>query len=383
MISHARMSMQAIKTRCGIDVSSRKLDAARRRDGNLNEKQFDNDAAGHASLARWLGKRALVCLEATGVYHLQLALALVAAGVRVMVINPRVAKHYAGSLSKRSKTDKVDALTLLHYLEHREFVEWQAPRAEVLEVREVGRRIVELVKMATEEKNRLHARNVSRIDRLVKADTEAHIRQIGKRVKALEAHAVEVIRSDEELSELFDLLEGTRGIGVRSAIQLLSELTVLDRTMTVKQIVGHAGLDPRHHQSGTIEKPTRISKVGNARLRAILYITAMTAIRRERGARLFYARLVSRGKKPKVALVAVMRKLLHGIWIILQRRVPYNYELLFASSLAATESHSVAAAIEPEAAQDHPKGRSEAEELRQQLEPGSPEATPTPARKIA
>lgn len=369
--------MQGNRTRCGADISSKKVDAARRRDGKLSEKQFDNDVEGHAALAKWLGKGAQVCLEATGVYHLQLALALVAAGLQVMVINPRVAKNYAGSLSKRSKTDKVDALTLLHYLEHREFVAWAPPRAAILELRDLGRRVVELVKIGTEEKNRLHARKVSRINRFVKADTEAHILQIEKRIKTLESHAVKMITSDEDLNELFTLLKGTCGIGVRSAIQLLSELCVLDRTMTVKQIVGHAGLDPRHHQSGTIEKPTRISKVGNARLRAILYTTALTAIRHERGARLFYARLVARGKKPKVALVAVMRKLLHGIWIVLQRRVAFDYDHLFASSLAA--------ATEPETSQDHPQGRSQAEKPRQQLEPGSsePTRTLTDGRKIA
>jgi transposase len=370
--------MQAVKTGCGIDVGSKKLDVARRRDGKVATKEFANDDAGHSALVKWLGKGAWVCLEATGNYHLPLALALIAAGVQVMVINPRVAKHYAGSLSKRSKTDKVDAQTLLHYLEHREFVEWVPPRPEVLAVREIGRRIVELVKIGTEEKNRLHARNVSPISRLVKADTEAHIREIEKRTKTLEAHAVETIRDDEELNELFNLLEGTRGIGVRSAIQLLGEMAVLDRTMTVKQIVGHAGLDPRHHQSGTIERPTRISKVGNPRIRAILYVTAMTAIRHERGARLFYARLVSRGKKPKVALVAVMRKLLHGIWIVLQRRVAFDYDLLFASSLAAAESHSAVPAMQPEPSQDHPEGRSKAEEPHKRLDPGSAEATDRP-----
>lgn len=373
--------MQESKTRCGIDVSSKKLDAARRRAGQVSEKQFDNDSQGHDALIKWLGKEAVVCLEATGVYHLQLALALRGAGLRVMVINPRVAKDYGRSLSKRSKTDKVDAQTLLHYVEHREFVEWVPPRTEVLELRELGRRIVELVKIATEEKNRLHAKNISRMNRFVAADTKAHIGQIEKRIKTVEAQAIRIIKRDEELSQLFDLLEQTRGIGVRSAIQLLSELAVLDRSMTVKQIVGHAGLDPRHHQSGDVDKPAHISKVGNPRVRAILYMTALTAIRHERGAHAFYAQLVKRGKKPMVARVAVMRKLLHGIWIVLQRRVAFDYDKLFASSLAATESHSVAAATQPQANQDHPKGRSGAEELREQLDPGSPEATRPPRRR--
>ena len=111
-------------------------------------------------------------------------------------------------------------------------------------------------------------------------------------------------------------------------------------------------------------------------MRAILYMSALSAIRHDRGARLFYARLVVRGKKRKQAIVAVMRKLLHGIWIVLQRRVSFDNSLLFAASLAQAESSdSAVAAHQPEPSQDHPKGRSVAEELPQQLDPGSAEAT--------
>jgi hypothetical protein len=168
-----------------------------------------------------------------------------------------------------------------------------------------------------------------------------------------------------------------RGVGRRSAIHLLTELAVLDPTMSVKQLVAYAGLDPRRYDSGTsVQKPARISKMGNARLRAILYMNALSAVRHDRGARLFFARLVARGKKKMQALVAVMRKLLHGIWIVLQRRVAYDSSVLFAASLAQAESSdSAVAATEPEPNQDHPKGRSKAKQLRQQLDPGSAEAT--------
>jgi len=87
---------------------------------------------------------------------------------------------------------------------------------------------------------------------------------------------------------------------------------------------------------------------------------------------------VARGKKRMQALVAVMRKLLHGIWIVLQRRVSFDSSVLFAASLAKAESSdSAVAANQPELSQDHPKGRSNAEELRQQLEPDSAQATPS------
>ena len=375
--------MQTIKTKAGVDVSARKLMAARRRDGESEEKEFDNDSAGHRELLKWVGKRARVCVEATGVYHLQLALMLRAAGVEVMVLNPRVAKDFARAMSNRSKTDKVDAWTLLEYVERMEFVAWEAPSEAVLELRELGRRLGELVQSGVDEKNRAHAKGASRISKTVIADVRAHVAQIEKRIKHMETAAVEIIKEDLDLREQFEILRKAPGVARRSAIRLMTELAVLDPTMTVKQLVAYAGLDPRTYESGTsVQKPARISKMGNARLRGILYMNALTAIRHDRGARLFFAHRVARGKKKMQVIVAVMRKLLHGIWTALQRRTPFDSSVLFAASLAQAESSdSAVAANQPESSEDHPKGRSEAEELRQQLDPGSTEATPSPRKR--
>jgi len=264
-----------------------------------------------------------------------------------------------------------------------EFTRWEAPSAAVLELRELGRRQSELVHAAVDEKNRLHAKSVAAISATVVNDVKTHIAQIEKRITQIEKAAVAVVDHDDDLREQFQILTAMTGVGRRSAIQLLTELAVLDPTMTVKQLVAYAGLDPRVYESGSsVQKPARISKMGNARLRAILYMIALSAMRHDRGARLFYAQMVARGKKPMQALVAVMRKLLHGIWIVLQRRVPFDSSVLFAASLAKAESSdSAVAENQPELSQDHPKGRSEAEELREQLEPGSAQATPSRKRR--
>ena len=342
------------------------------------------DAAGHRQLLKWVGRPARACVEATGVYHLQLALTLRAAGVEVMVINPRVAKDFSRAMANRSKTDKVDARTLLEYLERMPFLAWQAPGESILELRELGRRISELVHASVAEKNRSHAKGASRISRIVMAEVKAHIAQIATHIKHLETAAVRVIEGDEGLHEQFESVSGVPGVGSRSAILLLTELAVLDPTMTVKQLVAYAGLDPRSYESGTsVQKPVRISKMGNARLRAVLYMNALSAVRHDRGARLFFARLVARGKTKKQALVAVMRKLLHGIWIVLQRRVAFDSTVLFAASLAQAESSdSAVAADQPVLCQDHPKGRSNPQEMREHPEPGSASATPSPSLRL-
>src|SRR5947209_280770 len=255
--------MQSIKTWVGVDVSAKTLAAKRRRRNEANDeaREFSNDAAGHRELLKWIGRGARVCMEATGVYHLQLALMLVAAGVDVMVINPRVAKDFGRALANRSKTDRIDAGTLLEYVDRMDFVRWKAPSAAVMELRELGRRLSELVHAGAEEKNRFHAKSVAAISRTVIRDVEAHVAQIDKRVKQIEKAAATIIRGDAELREQFDILTKIRGIARRSAILLLTELAVLDPTMTVKQVVGHAGLDPRAYESGSsVQKPPRISK---------------------------------------------------------------------------------------------------------------------------
>jgi len=375
--------MQSIQTWAGIDVSAKTLAICRWRNEKEEERSFANDGAGHREVCKWLGKGARVVLEATGVYHLQLAMALEKFGAEVMVINPRVAKDFARALSNRSKTDAVDARALLEYVRRMEFRRWQAPGAAVSELRELGRRLTELVRTSAEEKNRLHARSVAATSRTVIADLKQHILVLDQRIKGIEQAALKLIGLDQDLTEQFELLRAAPGIGARSVILLLTELAVLDPTMTTRQIVAHAGLDPRVYESGTsVQKTVRISKVGNRRIRAILYMNALSAIRYDRGARLFYLRLLARGKKRMQALVAVMRKLLHGIWIVLQRRVRFDSSILFAASLAQAESSdSAIPATEPEPEQDHPKGRSEAEELPEQLDPARAEATRSPNRK--
>lgn len=369
--------MQTIQTLAGIDVSAKTLDARRRREGADQTKQVSNDAAGHRELIKWLGKRSRVCVEATGVYHLQLALALRAAGIEVMVINPRVAKDFSRSLSNRSKTDAVDAAVLLEYVIRMKFTPWNAPSEAVLELRELGRRISELVATSTAEKNRLHAKKASGISRTVMADVRQHLVQVQRRIEAIEREAVKVVERDTDLTEQYKILVGIKGVGRRSAVLLLTELDVLDPTMTVRELVAHAGLDPRAYESGTsVHRPARISKVGNARIRAILFMVALSVVRRDRGARAFRDALVRRGKKPLQALVAVMRKLLHGIWTALTRRIAFDGAILFAASLAQAESSdSAVAANQPEPVRDHPQGRSAAEELRQQLDPAPAEAS--------
>jgi len=113
---------------------------------------------------------------------------------------------------------------------------------------------------------------------------------------------------------------------------------VLPKGLKAPQWVAHAGLDPRPFESGTsVHKPRRLSKTGNVHLRAALFLPALVAIRRNAQVKACYEALLARGKKPKQAIIAIMRKLLHSIWGILHHQQPFNPSLFFQQKLLANQ----------------------------------------------
>lgn len=305
---------------CGIDVSAKSLavalDSGR---GPVWEGVFPNDAGGHRKLVRRLTRSrmaARVCVEATGIYHLDLCLALLeAARVQVMVANPRATKDFARAHLQRSKTDRTDARSLLEFVRRMDFEPWVPPKPAILALRALSRRIQGLLVTRAQEKNRLHADNaVESTPAAIRESIERHIEAINTEIDTLTASAREVIAEDELLSRRFDHLVSVKGIAQASAITLLAELAVLPDDMSARQWVAHAGLDPRHSESGTsVKASVRISKVGNRHLRAALFLPALVASQHEPRVKAFYQHLIANGKKPMQALVAVMRKLLHAI----------------------------------------------------------------------
>ena len=322
---------------CGIDVGSKELVVAiDPGTGRTWQGAFCNDAAGHKKLIRRLTRTkatARVCVEATGIYHLDLCLALdQAKGVEVMVANPRATKDFARAQLRRSKTDRTDALSLLEFVRRMDFEVWSPPSRSILALRALSRRIQALLATRAQEKNRLHAdESVEATPIAIRESIERHIAAINAEIEALTAAALEVVRPDERLASRFAHLVSLKGIAQASAITLLAELSVLPADMTARQWVAHSGLDPKHSESGTsVKAVVRISKVGNRHLRAALFLPAMVASQYEPRVRAFYQRLLGRGKKPMQALVAVMRKLLHAIHGMFQHDADFDGTKFFA-----------------------------------------------------
>ena len=333
------MIKQPAKILAALDVGARELVVALQRDGQLEPpRSLPNTPAGHRALLKLLTRRgahARVALEATGVYSLRVALALHRAErVEVMVVNPRAIKDFQRARLTRAKTDHVDALGILEFLRRMEFVPWTPPTDAVLALQQLGRRLVQLRGELTREEARLHAIAYTP-DRegLIAADLAANIRHLQKRIKALQQAAAALAAQEPALSAQVERLCSVPGIGKVSALRLLGELLVLPPGLQAKQWVAHAGLDPRPRQSGTVDAPRHISRTGNRHLRCALFMPALVAIQRSPQIRAAYEALLTRGKKKKVAIIALMRRLLHAIWGMLHHQQDFNPQLFHASPL--------------------------------------------------
>lgn len=305
----------------GVDVDSANLVCRIRRNGrDFPQATFTNDLSGHRRFVKWATKNhqpARVCLEATGVYSLPFALFLhTIDDIEVMVANPKTIKHFATANLQRGKTDSLDAGTILEFLERMPFRPWQPPRDEILEIQHITRRIVQLTADLTRERNRHKAaKRLGALGRVVANDTAVNMRHLQRRIDYLEQASLDLIESIPELNEQLTLITSATGIAKKTGPRILIELASLPDDMTGSQWVAHAGLDPRPYESGvSTNKPRRITKAGNRYLRDALFFPALVASQKDKHVKAFYQHLLSRGKKPMQAIVAIMRKLLLAIW---------------------------------------------------------------------
>lgn len=325
----------------GCDVSKATVDVCVQAEGRVFERRFANDEAGHTRFINWLlafERPVRVVLEATGNYSLDLSLSLhEAEGVELMVANPSATRQFARAQMRRSKTDRVDAAVLADFARRMEFVVWEPPSAAILALRGMARRMHALTVERTREQARRHQAATTRTTpSIVVNDIEVNIRHLERRIEEMLRQAIKLIRAHDDMTAVFERLTSVRGIAEKSAIMILPEILVLPRGMSVRQWVAHAGLDPRKYSSGdSVEKRERISKMGNVRLRQALYMPALVAIKWEPNVGAFYDQLIARGKKPIVAVVAVMRKMLHAIYGMLKNRADFDGDKFYQLPHAA------------------------------------------------
>ena len=287
----------------GIDISKDRLDAFRISD--RQHSSFGNDRAGFKALLKWAGdaEGLRIVYEPTGPYHRGMEKALAQAGHALVKVNPRQARRFAEATGTQAKTDRVDAM-LLARMGLALDLPPRAVRDDFMnDLRELHVARLALVKERTATGNRAERAAVPLIRRQAKARLVLIERQLAEIEETIAAR----IADDPVLAERLEILISIPGIGATTAHMLLIEMPELGH-LEPKQAASLAGLAPFTRRSGKW-KGKEMIRGGRASLRAAIFMPALVAIRFNADLRAKYQQLIDAGKPPKLAITAVMRKL--------------------------------------------------------------------------
>jgi transposase len=292
----------------GIDVSKDVFDAGCHGIPHRSAR-FTNDPAGYAAFAAAyadLLPTALVVLEATGGYEMALLAFLAHRKMPVHQAHPLQAKHFIRSLGQKGKTDRLDAGALARYgaERHASLALWSPPEAVQQELADLQTRRGDLIAMrVAEQTRRQHPRY-----RALTASIDTVLATIKAEIEDIEARIAALVAAAPVLAAKRAIMTAISGIGQQTAHALLATMPELG-TMNRRQAASLAGLAPHPKDSGTTHG-YRSTSGGRQEVRKALFMAAMSAIRAKNGQKEFYQRLIKNGKKPMVAITAVMRKLI-------------------------------------------------------------------------
>jgi transposase len=304
----------------GIDVCGERLDWHRLPDGRGGTHA--NTLEGIRSLVGDLKNSGvdIVVVEATGGLQRQVASALAAAGMAVVVVNPRQVRDFARASGQLAKTDQIDAIVLALFGLRMQPQPRTLPDQEALELADKLARRGQLIEMRVAEKNRRH-----RASTAMKRSIDRHLAFLDQAIKALDKDLDDTLRGSPIWAEKIELLEAVTGVGPQTLRRLLidlPELGKLDRHAIAKLV----GVAPLNCDSGTL-RGKRMIWGGRVNVRNTLYMAALSASRFNVPLKAFFERLRAAGKPHKVALIAVARKLLTILNAMLRDRSVWNPQL--------------------------------------------------------
>lgn len=283
----------------------------------MRVRAFPRHADGAKALLAWLRAnsepetRIGFVMEATATFAMELATWLLALdpSLHIAIVNPMQTSAFLRSLGLRNKTDDLDARALARYGADRRPAPWEKPTPEMMALQDLVRIRMDLVNARTAMTLRLRDH-----ERTSKTATKAMVRVVqtlSAQILALEAEIRNLLDACAALSRQGKRLDSIIGVGLITAVTVLAELGDLGRFARSRQLTAFAGLSPRRRDSGTsVHGKSRLCKQGSARVRAVLYLAASAAVRFNPDLKALYVRMIGMGKPKRVALGAVMRKLL-------------------------------------------------------------------------
>ena len=305
----------------GIDISKDVFDVM---DSNGSYFQFTNDFKGFKKFVKLLGKMSHCVMEATGYYHYKLAYYLIDNNIRVSVENPLSVKRFIQMRLSKIKTDKSDAKMICLYAQSVELKLWTGQTKNQIECLQITRLLSLYLKQTTAIKNKIHGEDVlGNPSMLVVRSLKRSLKHKQKEIKSLGDKLTEIVKQDHQ--ELLTRLESIPGLGRKTSIMLIVLTDGFERFTSASELCSYSGLTPIIRQSGTsIRGRSRISKMGNRKLRNLLFMCSFTACKNNKACKALYDRIVAKGKSKKLALIAVCNKLLKQAFAIAKSGLIYD-----------------------------------------------------------
>lgn len=301
----------------------------------VKPKRFEHSKRGIRSLYNWAGKKTggnqmHFCMEATGVYSISVASQMVNEyQARISIVNPAQIAAYGRVQMKRSKTDQIDAEVIHSFAESQKPTVWKPASRPLRQLASLVTQADAIKDCLGQWRNRHHAQLfIPDLPDDVKKTQRSVERSLKTQLKKIETAIANLCAQESTLAQQVALLCTIPGVANQSAVKLLAYGQDWLTERSAKALTAHAGLAPHHHQSGSsVKGKSRIDKRGNSKLRKILYMPALVAAYNNPVLKPFYQRLLTNGKPKKLALVAVMRKLLLITRAMLIAKTTFNPQI--------------------------------------------------------
>ncbi|WP_438961888.1 IS110 family transposase [Nonlabens sp.] len=313
--------MNKYKETFGVDISKDVFDVHGSESGH---EQYKNDETGFKKLLKSLPKDSLVAMEATGYYHYRLAQFLYKNGVEVSVINPLSIKRFIQMKLSKVKTDKSDSKAICEYALINEVPIYNALTDVQSECLQLFRLLDTYLKQRTATKNKMHGEEALGLPSMfVYRSLRRNKKQLDKEIIAIEARILSLVKEDQQ--HQLTLLTSIPGIGQKTALFLIVVTDGFSKFENASQLCSYVGITPTIRDSGSsVRGRSRISKVGNRKLRNLLFLCSFNACKHNKACRELYERIVNKGKSKKLALIAVANKLLKQCFSIATSGRPYD-----------------------------------------------------------
>jgi len=314
----------------GVDISKKSFDVCFSTDsGQLKQQRIEQSSKGYSALKKMIGQDAICVMEATSTYHLPLALWLYKNGIQVVVENPLKIKRFSQMHLQRNKSDKADAHMIWQYattITSKKILLWRPQSRKIQELKQCDSLSKRLNKELTAITNTHESlAQVDVVNAKVKRIIASTIKQLKTALNQLDKQMNKLIL--EHYKETYRLLLSIPGIGPKTSVMLICQTDNFNNFDNVKKFLSYIGMSPRTYESGTsVKGKGHITKVGNGRLRSLLYMCSWTAKTCNPQCASLYEKMRKKGKPEMVIKVAIAHKLLRQAFGVIKRQEPFDLQ---------------------------------------------------------